>query len=237
MEITDKISNLYLNHPTDCADEENVFLSLSSSSKSLSSSTITNKKEEYVALKNQINESEEWEKFFNGLRKEFEQAVIRGESENTFPMLTRFIKERNHDPAKIHELLETEEYRMQYALIREAKFMLAICYMQEIGTSRDSKLGFKFFKEASDRGHLDSKHRLGTCYMTGTGVTEDKSKAFKLWYDAAMLGSNNVQNELACCYCIGEAVQRDLHQTIRWLRKAIDNNDGESMKNLENLFK
>ncbi|CAG8674767.1 2843_t:CDS:2, partial [Ambispora gerdemannii] len=140
--------------------------------------------------------SEEWENFFNGLRKEFEQAVIR-----------------------------------------EAKFMLANCYMQEIGTSFDPELGFRYFKEASDRGHLDSKCRLGYCYMTGVGITEDKLKAFKFWYDAAMLGSSIAQNDLAYCYCFGEAAEKDLHQTIRWLRKAINSNDGESMETLKNVFK
>lgn len=77
-----------------------------------------------------------------------------------------------------------------------------------------------WFREAAERGDIESQFRLGCCYDKGEGVYKDFAEAVKWFRLAADRGHADAQFNLGICLAKGEGVPENADKAIEWLRAA-----------------
>lgn len=55
----------------------------------------------------------------------------------------------------------------------DAKYKIAIAYLEGKGETKDEALAVSYLKDAASHGHLEAKYRLALCYEQGIGVNKD----------------------------------------------------------------
>lgn len=99
-----------------------------------------------------------------------------------------------------------------------AQYQLGRRYLLGIGTTIDEKEGFKYLREAADRGNLvEAIHLVAVCYATEIGVRKSEKLAVKYFEKAATAGYGEAQFKLAACYENGLlAVKPDKTVAMKW---------------------
>lgn len=77
---------------------------------------------------------------------------------------------------------------------------LARCYENGIGTKKDRRLAFFWYKTATDHSDTDSLFDLGRCYAYGIGTEFNYDKAVELFALAKRYGSTRAEAELNRLY-------------------------------------
>ncbi|CAB4482374.1 unnamed protein product [Rhizophagus irregularis] len=57
--------------------------------------------------------------------------------------------------------------------------------IQSRSLNKNEVKAFELYKEAAEKGHIDSIHNLGYCYQNGLGTEKNEIKAFELYKEAA----------------------------------------------------
>lgn len=90
------------------------------------------------------------------------------------------------------------------------------------GAPRDYKEAAKWFKLASDQGHLEAMRSLADLYHDGY-LIEDNNEAntiaFKLYKKAAEQGSELSMIDLAEMYYLGKGTEKNLDEALKWIKK------------------
>ncbi|CAB5380525.1 unnamed protein product [Rhizophagus irregularis] len=86
---------------------------------------------------------------------------------------------------------------------------LGYCYQSGIGPEKDEIRTFELFKEAADKGDIDSINNLGKCYQSGIGIEKDEIREFELYKEAAKMGDVNSLYNLGVCYHYGIGTDKD----------------------------
>lgn len=101
----------------------------------------------------------------------------------------------------------------------DALLPLGIAYSD--GTvKKDLELANAYFKEAAERGDLESMYRLANNLRDGAGVPQNKEKAFEWYGMAAAKNHLDSINQLAVCYSSGSGVAQDQRQAYNLFKKA-----------------
>ena len=80
----------------------------------------------------------------------------------------------------------------------------------------------KWYRRATEQGHVSAQFNLGVCCSQGKGVPRDHGDAVKWFHKAAEQGSALAQYSLAQCYERGEGVQQDDSEAVNWYQKAAE---------------
>jgi TPR repeat protein len=101
------------------------------------------------------------------------------------------------------------------------------------GAERDSLL-----LRAGELGSLEAQRDLGALYATGdwTGP-HDPAQAVEWYRQAAERGHIDAQYNLGCMYLSGEGVPSDSVEGLRWLRRAADQGDGQTLGVLAEVYR
>ncbi len=92
----------------------------------------------------------------------------------------------------------------------EDLFTAGCAFMSGIGVELDPVEGFKCFKKAADKGHIQAQFEVGCCYDTGTGVKQDLIIANHYYHQAAdsLPGHAQAQYNLAANYAEGRGCHK-----------------------------
>jgi TPR repeat protein len=100
----------------------------------------------------------------------------------------------------------------------------------------DSSSAFKYFRMASEKGHLGALFNLGTCYMLGDGVARDETEAVRIWRVLSDQNYTRAHYQLGILYLEGACSQGAMkrgpmmkEEAAKHLQKAADAGDAESM--------
>jgi TPR repeat protein len=123
------------------------------------------------------------------------------------------------------------------------QFELGLKYLWGVGFTQDYQLAAKWFTRAGEQGHAEAQYRLASLYQAGLAHPDDPlglaiaktedSRAFEkdalaeYWFHkAAEQGYAKAQIALGGIYLNGShAVLKDPHESIKWFRKAADQDD------------
>lgn len=92
------------------------------------------------------------------------------------------------------------------------QFMLAECYAEGKGVTRDRQEAVRLLRLAAEQGDLDAQCNLGV-YLVDAG---EHVEAFGLWLVAAKAGHSQSQCHMGTCYKRGVNVAVDLCQAMTW---------------------
>ena len=79
----------------------------------------------------------------------------------------------------------------------DAKYKIAIAYLEGKGEKKNETRGVSYLKDAANHGHLEAQYRLGLCYERGIGVKEDKNRAESIYETVAKNDHPYAQYRLA----------------------------------------
>ncbi|CAB4423528.1 unnamed protein product [Rhizophagus irregularis] len=116
----------------------------------------------------------------NGTTKTFDFEHILRKYESQSTCLFNHLK---NNPSKIH-----------YEVV------IGIFYKRGFGVEKSEKESFDRFKNASQKGDINSHYELGECFYNGTGTKKDFDKAFEYYKFAADKGLNIALFTLAKYY-------------------------------------
>ncbi|CAB5379273.1 unnamed protein product [Rhizophagus irregularis] len=116
----------------------------------------------------------------NGTTKTFDFEHILRKFESQSTCLFNHLK---NNPSKIH-----------YEVV------IGIFYKRGFGVEKSEKESFDQFKNASQKGDINSHYELGECFYNGTGTKKDFDKAFEYYKFAADKGLNIALFTLAKYY-------------------------------------
>ncbi|MCP4178826.1 MAG: sel1 repeat family protein [bacterium] len=118
-----------------------------------------------------------------------------------------------------------------------AKFNLAICYDQGIGTDKDKIKALQWYKKAADAGVLQAKYNMALFYISGAKIPTDSGdvifeadtyKAVKLLKECGKLDFPPANRELAKLYFESKKIKQDRKLGMSYLLKAVAGKDPES---------
>ncbi|PKK78963.1 HCP-like protein [Rhizophagus irregularis] len=141
----------------------------------------------------------------NGTTKTFDFEHILRKFESQSTCLFNHLK---NNPSKIH-----------YEVV------IGIFYKRGFGVEKSEKESFDQFKNASQKGDINSHYELGECFYNGTGTKKDFDKAFEYYKFAADKGLNIALFTLAKYYYNSFGVDKDEKESFEWFSKASQKND------------
>ncbi|RGB33286.1 hypothetical protein C1646_761884, partial [Rhizophagus diaphanus] len=97
---------------------------------------------------------------------------------------------------------------------------LGYCYQSGIGPEKDGIRTFELFKEATEKGDIDSINNLGKCYQSGIGIEKDEIREFELYMEAAKMGDVNSLYNLGVSYHYGIGTEKDEIKAFELYEKA-----------------
>lgn len=101
---------------------------------------------------------------------------------------------------------------------------------------QDAPKATRFFKYASDRGHVQASVKLGECCEYGIGTEQNPGEAARLYRIAANAGDGESLGRLGNCYRYGTGVEQDFAKAFGLYRKASDQNDSGGWNGLGLCF-
>ncbi|CAB5362704.1 unnamed protein product [Rhizophagus irregularis] len=113
-----------------------------------------------------------------------------------------------HRPQSPFELQDSEEMNMQTEYSDQSEspsniHHLGYCHQYGIRIEKNEIKAFQLYKEAAEKGHINSKYNLGRCYQLGAGIEKNEAKAFELYKEVAQNGHITSIYELGECYQYG----------------------------------
>ncbi|CAB4390905.1 unnamed protein product [Rhizophagus irregularis] len=116
-------------------------------------------------------------------------------------------------PQSSFELQDSEEMNMQIEYSDQSEppsniRHLGYCYQYGIGIEKNEIRAFQLYKEAAEKGHINSKYDLGRCYLHGVGIEKNEIKAFELYKEVAQNGHITSIYELGECYQYGMGTEK-----------------------------
>ena len=126
--------------------------------------------------------------------------------------------------------VKTNEEQIQVAQ-DEALAAIGEVYYRGIGTKRDFKQAFRFYRKAADLGNVSAMRRLANCYEQGRGTKRDMEAALVCYEDASERGDALATLKLGDFYKNGlsSLVTKDIYKATDYyfaaLRQAKHNMD------------
>ncbi|GES75021.1 kinase-like domain-containing protein [Rhizophagus clarus] len=142
--------------------------------------------------------------------------------------IKEYIISKNQDECVIFNYLLNNKNNPQN------EFLLAIFYLFEIGTLKNTTKSFELFKIAAEKGHLNSIYFLGSCYLRGIGTEVNEIKAFELYSKPAEKGHLHSIYGLGCCYQFG--IEVNAIKAFELYNKAAEIGHLESIPELESVI-
>ncbi|CAG8445230.1 6032_t:CDS:2 [Ambispora gerdemannii] len=103
----------------------------------------------------------------------------------------------------------------------QAQSHLAFCYQQGIGLKKDVVYAVKLYAKSARSGNCGAQNELGNCYIYGLGIKRNDVTGF-YWYSQSAKRKNKLgQLTVAHSHKCGQGTVRDIHEAIRYYRKAI----------------
>jgi len=139
-----------------------------------------------------------------------------------------------------------------YQGLSNAKYCLAMLYVEGIGTAIDKELGeellrqaareenehaLSYFRDAAQNGDLEAQVFFAECLAAGTGVKCNVAEALRLLLDAANKGNSTAMLRLGEIYEADEIVPLDVEQSLFWYEKAGNAGVGEAWFQLGELYR
>ncbi|CAI2171759.1 13982_t:CDS:2 [Funneliformis geosporum] len=120
-----------------------------------------------------------------------------------------------------------------------AKYYTGFCYLNGIGTKKNSVEAFNYFKQLSEvvrENYTDGLVILGYCYINGIGTEIDEKMAFEFYRRAAKKENVYAQNKLGLLYKSGIGTNKDLNDAIYWIKKSAANKSMDGKNILNTLY-
>lgn len=115
---------------------------------------------------------------------------------------------------------------------REAQYQLGGVFETQ-GEGQDFALALKWYRLASEAGHLDAQYRVAAMHSLGRGVPADLSEGVRLYKLCADLGNVYCQQQLAFAYGTGKGILQDDVLSYMWHIIALENFATKDKKGLE----
>jgi hypothetical protein len=97
----------------------------------------------------------------------------------------------------------------------DAMVNLGHMYIEAEGVKQDNEKAMQLFRIASDRGDAVAQNNIGALLLH-----EDEKAAFPFYLLAAKQGMTVAEFNVGAMYMNGTAVDKDLHESLRWLKRA-----------------
>ncbi|MDD2577263.1 MAG: DEAD/DEAH box helicase family protein [Bacteroidales bacterium] len=118
----------------------------------------------------------------------------------------------------------------------EAKYKLAISYLNGYGIRKDISKGIALLTEVANNGYVEAQEKLGYFYYNGIWVNVDYKKALALFRKAIKQKSITAQTYLAIAYIEGNGVEVNHDKAVELLIKPSDKGDKLAKIKLEELY-
>ncbi|RIA82659.1 hypothetical protein C1645_862285 [Glomus cerebriforme] len=82
-------------------------------------------------------------------------------------------------------------------------------YQHGIEIEKNEIKAFKLYKQAAEKGHINSMYELGKCYQYGIGIGKNETEAFESYKEAAEKGHIDSIYELVECYQYGIGTEKN----------------------------
>ncbi|KAG9300649.1 hypothetical protein G9A89_023447 [Geosiphon pyriformis] len=113
-----------------------------------------------------------------------------------------------------------------------AQALLALCYLDGIGTEKSSELGFEWSQRSADAGSAAGQNNLAYCYATGTGTQKCYRSA---WYWALRsAGGGSAVGQLALGFFHED--ERQMDTAREWYLKSAENGNTNAQVRLAKTF-
>lgn len=89
-----------------------------------------------------------------------------------------------------------------------------------IGTPKNMKEAFKYYREASRLNYAPAQERIAQLYLSGDGIKEDKARGIEWLSKAARNGSYEAMIQLSVRYKLGTGVEKNEFQSQLWSSEA-----------------
>jgi TPR repeat protein len=117
-----------------------------------------------------------------------------------------------------------------------AKYLMGVCYSEGLGTDKNLRESFQWYKQSAEQGYEASQAYLAHCYYIGQGIVKDFHQAAR-WYQAsASQGYAAAQCNLGICYELGEGVEKNSEEAVKWFILAAAQNDSKAQYNLARCY-
>jgi TPR repeat protein len=117
-----------------------------------------------------------------------------------------------------------------------AKYLMGVCYSEGLGTEKNFRESFQWYKQSAEQGYEAAQAYLAHCYYVGQGVVKDLNQAAR-WYQAsASQGFAAAQCNLGICYELGEGVRQNSEEAVKWFILAAAQNDSKAQYNLARCY-
>lgn len=111
----------------------------------------------------------------------------------------------------------------------EAKYYVARCYLEGLGTEINETKGLEWLYKAAEQKDKEALFCLGESYEKGYLVDKDESKAFYYYLESAKQGDSDAQNKLGYIYRKGSLGQKESPEdSYLWFFKAAVQGDSSS---------
>ncbi|PNV83689.1 MAG: hypothetical protein C0627_03900 [Sulfurimonas sp.] len=133
---------------------------------------------------------------------------------------------------------EAIEIFKKYPNDGEALYYLGKAYLYGMGVEKDTKKAFEYAKKSSEKNDSFGLNLLGLIYGNGEGVDKDELQALMYYKRAANLGNAKAMRNIAQMYAGVESsfIQKNYDKSVKWLKKAVETGDQESLKVLANVL-
>ncbi|RIA82657.1 hypothetical protein C1645_835015, partial [Glomus cerebriforme] len=106
------------------------------------------------------------------------------------PNIAKSQHRKQNTTSRIDNLSDSLSEEILDILVPPSKmYQFGYRYQHGIGTEKNETKAFKFYKQAAEKGHIDSMNDLGYCYQHGIGTEKNEIKAFELYKEAADKGN------------------------------------------------
>lgn len=110
----------------------------------------------------------------------------------------------------------------------EAKFQVAMKYLNGEGIKKSPEQAFFWFKRAGELGFVRAQYNLALLLYDGLGCDLDKKEAF-VWFEHAAVGDDvDAQFNVAEMYYQGMGVEKNLEEAAEWYSRAAEQGDAEA---------
>ncbi|PKC50636.1 hypothetical protein RhiirA1_523807, partial [Rhizophagus irregularis] len=98
-----------------------------------------------------------------------------------------------------------------------AKYNLAICYMDGIGTQKDKEKAFDLFLESTIQPYKSTvRSRVGCHFQSGKGAKKNIIRSFKWYLKSAKNGYVKSQICVGSCYECGKGTDKNEIEAFKW---------------------
>lgn len=118
------------------------------------------------------------------------------------------------------------------------QYYLGFIYKEGRGVAVNEGEAFKWYRKASEQGHLDAQYELGSLYCKKLGslyCEKDAKEMFEWFHKSAIQGNVKAQYMLGFLYDSGFGVARNVYEAVRWYRMAAEQGDTAAKEQLQIL--